>query len=105
MVWRVAIVCVPEPFFPGGVQSERRGPPCVIMPWSGPHRKHFAPSLVVIETACKSKCTFGRSFVNRWSTFRGGTGRSNQAMKKRILIVDDERWFTNLLKYSIEAEG
>ena len=26
-------------------------------------------------------------------------------MKKRILIVDDERWFTNLLKYSIEAEG
>ena len=26
-------------------------------------------------------------------------------MKKRILIVDDERWFTNLLKYSLETEG
>ena len=26
-------------------------------------------------------------------------------MKTRILIVDDERWFTNLLKYSLEAEG
>jgi CheY-like chemotaxis protein len=26
-------------------------------------------------------------------------------MKKRILLVDDERWFTNLLKYSLETEG
>jgi len=26
-------------------------------------------------------------------------------MKKRILIVDDERWFTNLLEYSLETEG
>lgn len=26
-------------------------------------------------------------------------------MKTRILIVDDERWFTNLLKYSLETEG
>ncbi len=26
-------------------------------------------------------------------------------MKKRILIVDDERWFTNLVKYSLETEG
>ena len=26
-------------------------------------------------------------------------------MKTRILIVDDERWFTNLLKYSLESEG
>ena len=26
-------------------------------------------------------------------------------MKKRILVVDDERWFTNLLKYSLETEG
>lgn len=26
-------------------------------------------------------------------------------MKKRILIVDDERWFSNLLAYSLEAEG
>jgi DNA-binding response OmpR family regulator len=26
-------------------------------------------------------------------------------MKQRILIVDDERWFTNLLAYSLEAEG
>ena len=26
-------------------------------------------------------------------------------MKKRILVVDDERWFTNLLEYSLEHEG
>ena len=26
-------------------------------------------------------------------------------MKKRILIVDDERWFTNLVGYSLETEG
>ena len=26
-------------------------------------------------------------------------------MKTRILIVDDERWFTNLLKYNLEHEG
>jgi CheY-like chemotaxis protein len=26
-------------------------------------------------------------------------------MKKRILIIDDERWFTNLLEYSLETEG
>jgi DNA-binding response OmpR family regulator len=26
-------------------------------------------------------------------------------MKTRILIVDDERWFTNLMKYSLEREG
>jgi CheY-like chemotaxis protein len=26
-------------------------------------------------------------------------------MKKRILIIDDERWFTNLLDYSLETEG
>jgi DNA-binding response OmpR family regulator len=26
-------------------------------------------------------------------------------MKKRILIVDDERWFTNLVEYSLETEG
>src|SRR5690349_14441920 len=26
-------------------------------------------------------------------------------MQKRILVVDDERWFTNLLEYSLEHEG
>ena len=26
-------------------------------------------------------------------------------MKKRILVIDDERWFTNLLEYSLEHEG
>jgi DNA-binding response OmpR family regulator len=26
-------------------------------------------------------------------------------MKKRILIVDDERWLTNLVAYGLEAEG
>jgi two-component system OmpR family response regulator len=26
-------------------------------------------------------------------------------MKKRLLIIDDERWFSNLLAYSLEAEG
>lgn len=26
-------------------------------------------------------------------------------MKKRILIIDDERWFTNLLEYSLRTEG
>ena len=26
-------------------------------------------------------------------------------MKKRILVVDDERWFTNLLEYSLEHQG
>jgi DNA-binding response OmpR family regulator len=26
-------------------------------------------------------------------------------MKKRILVVDDERWFTNLLEYSLVHEG
>src|SRR4051812_3962276 len=30
---------------------------------------------------------------------------SCRPMKKRILVVDDERWFTNLLKYSLETEG
>src|SRR5688572_15577092 len=26
-------------------------------------------------------------------------------MKTRILIIDDERWFTNLLKYNLETEA
>jgi DNA-binding response OmpR family regulator len=30
---------------------------------------------------------------------------SDEAMKKRILVVDDERWFTNLLGYSLETQG
>jgi CheY-like chemotaxis protein len=37
---------------------------------------------------------------------RGNAGRVERIeMKKRILVVDDERWFTNLLKYSLETEG
>ena len=30
---------------------------------------------------------------------------SGRTMKKRILVVDDERWFTNLVEYSLEPRG